>query len=77
MWLGSHIAVAMVKAGTAVAPIRPQAWEPPHATGAALKRQRQKQTNKKTKLQVWRMFSPSLYIHLKNNFALYLLASTF
>ena len=46
MWLGSHIAVAMVKAGTAVAPIRPQAWEPPHATGAALKRQRQKQTNK-------------------------------
>ena len=33
----------------AAAPIRPLAWEPPYATGAALektKRQKQKQTNK-------------------------------
>ena len=35
--LGSGIAVAAVSAG-AVAPIRPPAWEPPCATGAALKR---------------------------------------
>ena len=33
----------------AIAPIRPLAWEPPCATGAALKRQKDqnKQTNKK------------------------------
>ena len=30
----------------AAAPIRPLAWEPPYATGAALKRQKTKQTNK-------------------------------
>ena len=34
---------------TAGAPIRPLAWEPPHATGAALKRQKTK-TNKKHRL---------------------------
>ena len=40
MQLGSHIATA---------PIRPLAWEPPYASGAALekaKRQKTKQTNK-------------------------------
>jgi len=32
------------------APIRPLAWEPPHAVGAALKRQKMnKNKNKKTK----------------------------
>ena len=30
----------------AVAPIRPLAWGPPYAVGAALKRQKTKQTNK-------------------------------
>ena len=33
----------------AVAPIRPLAWEPPYAAGAALERQTNKQTNKQTK----------------------------
>ena len=33
----------------AVAPIRPLVWEPPCAVGAALKRQKTKQTNQKTK----------------------------
>ena len=35
LWLWSRPA--------AVAPIGPLAWEPPYATGAALKRQKQKQ----------------------------------
>ena len=35
---------------TAVAPIRPLAWETPHATGVALKRQKTK-TNKQTNKQ--------------------------
>ena len=30
----------------AVAPIRPLAWEPPHATGAALKRQKKPKKQK-------------------------------
>ena len=38
MWLGSGIAVA-------TALIRPLAWEPPYTAVAALKRQKQKQTN--------------------------------
>ena len=39
-WLRSHVAVAVVQAA-AVALIRPLAWEPPHAVGEALKRQKQ------------------------------------
>ena len=35
MHLGSGVAVAWP---VAIAPIRPLAWEPPHATGAALKK---------------------------------------
>ena len=35
MWLGSNIAVAVASAGATV-PIRPLAWEPPYAAGAAL-----------------------------------------
>ena len=34
----------------ATAPIRPLAWEPPYATGAALKRQTNKQINKVVKV---------------------------
>ena len=41
MWLRSCVAVAVVKAAAAApAPIRPLAWELPHATGAALKSKR-------------------------------------
>ena len=32
MWLGSRVAVAL----EATAPIRPQAWDSPHAEGAAV-----------------------------------------
>ena len=38
VWLRSGIAVAVAGA----APIGPLAWEPPYATGAALKRQKTK-----------------------------------
>ena len=34
----------------AAAPVQPLAWEPKHATGAALKGQKTKQTNKKTSI---------------------------
>ena len=49
--LGSGVAVALVLAGVgaATAPIRPLAWEPPYATGAALKRQKKKKRFKKKK----------------------------
>ena len=40
-WLGSDIAVAVVKAA-ATAPIRPLAWELPHAAGAALKKEKKR-----------------------------------
>ena len=40
-WLGSHVAVAVA----AVVPIRPPAWEPPYAVGAALKKTPQKFQN--------------------------------
>ena len=33
---------------TAVASIRPLAWEPPYATGVALEKDKNKQTNKQT-----------------------------
>ena len=49
MWLGSGIAVALAWAGSnslATAVIRPLAWEPPCAMGAALKRQKQKNKQK-------------------------------
>ena len=38
--LGSHVAVAVVQAGTAVAPTQPLAWDPPCAKVAALKRKK-------------------------------------
>ena len=34
----------------AVAPMRPLAWEPPHATDAALKRQKKKIKKKKSRV---------------------------
>ena len=39
LWLWRRLA--------AVAPIQPLPWEPPHAVGVALKRQKDKQTGKK------------------------------
>ena len=44
--LGSHIAVTLEKAG-GTAPIRPLAWEPPHASGVALEKTRQQQQQQK------------------------------
>ena len=38
LWLGRPVATA---------PIRPVGWEPPHAIGAALKKQKQKKNNNK------------------------------
>ena len=43
VWLRCRLAAAAL--------IRPLAWDPPHATGAALKRQKQKKTKKKEKKQ--------------------------
>ena len=40
-WLGSSIAVALGRPA-AIAPIGPLAWEPPYATGVALKRKGEK-----------------------------------
>ena len=48
-WLRSRIAVGLWHRLAATAPIRPVAWEPPYAMGAALKgQQTKKQTNKQT-----------------------------
>ena len=40
-WLGSGVAVLWCRPA-AVAPIRPLAWEPPHAADAALKKKKKK-----------------------------------
>ena len=45
MWLGSRVAVAVVLASGHNLNSIP-AWEPPYATGAALKRQKNKNSNK-------------------------------
>ena len=45
MWLGSGVAVTVAYRPAATALIRPLAWEPPYATGAALKRQKTKKKN--------------------------------
>ena len=37
----------------AIAPIRPLAWEPPYATGAALKRKQQQQQQQKPKKPIF------------------------
>ena len=37
----------------ATAPIQPLAWEPPHATSAALKRQKNKKIKRKKKTDEW------------------------
>ena len=47
-WLGSEVAVAL---------IRPLAWEPPQAAGAALKRKRKK---------AWKAFSPQPVHYIDN-----------
>ena len=41
MWLGSHVVMA-VEYLAATAPTGPLAWEPPYATGAALKKRQKK-----------------------------------
>ena len=48
MQLGSCVAVAMARP-VATAPIRPLAWEPPYATGAALEKAKDKKTKKRKK----------------------------
>ena len=45
LWLCSRLA--------AVAPIRPLAWEPPCASGAALKRKKKKKKKKKRKTTIY------------------------
>ena len=47
-WLGSPL-LWLWQRPVATAPIRPLAWEPPHATDAALKRQKEKKRKKKEK----------------------------
>jgi len=39
----------------ATAPIRPLAWEPPHAMGAALKSKKTKTKKPKTKTEIWKI----------------------
>ena len=46
MQLRSHAAVAVVQPA-AVAPIQPLAWEPPYATGIALKSKKKKKKERK------------------------------
>jgi len=42
-WLGSDIAVSLAQARpVATAPMRPLAWEPPYAAGAALEKTEKK-----------------------------------
>ena len=48
MWLGSHIITALVQAGGYSSTMSPSlgTWDPPHAVGAALQRQRKKEKEK-------------------------------
>ena len=48
MRLGSRVAVALARLA-ATAPIRPLAWEPPYAAGAAQEIAKRQKTNKQTK----------------------------
>ena len=45
--LGVQSDLLLLANTTAIAPIRPLAWEPPYAMGAALKRQKDKKKKKK------------------------------
>ena len=48
--LGSDLVLLCLWCRTAaIAPIEPQAWEPPYAMGAALKRQKDKKEKKEKK----------------------------
>ena len=49
MWLGSRVAVvvAVWRRLVATTPIRPLAWEPPYAAGAALEKKAKRQKKKK------------------------------
>ena len=62
MWLESGVAVAVGRPAAATALIRPLAWEPPYAPGAALKIQK---TKDKTKTKT---IIPSYYI-LSNSYS--------
>ena len=57
MWLGSHVAVAVVRPA-ATAPLRPLAWEPPDVVGAALEKTK-RQKNKK------RIIKNTLFCHIR------------
>ena len=63
MWLESGVAVAVASA-SAIAPIQPLVWEPPHAAGAALKK---KEINMDTlKVLSTDLFIGSLFMTAEN-----------
>ena len=69
MWLGSGVAVAVAWASS-YSRIRPLAWEPPYASGVALKdkkerrkerkKKKERKTERKTERQTERKYSLSL-----------------
>ena len=50
----------------AIAPIRPLAWETPHAEGAALKRQKKKEKKKKKKKEHFYNYKSTFSHHLSS-----------
>ena len=54
----------------ATAPIRPLAWEPPYAMGAALEKAKKDKTNKKNQHSVWVVFL--LFVWVSVWFGIYL-----
>ena len=57
MWLGSRVAVvvAVWRRLVATTPIRPLAWEPPYAAGAALEKKAKRQKKKERKERLSRV----------------------
>ena len=59
--IGSQVAVLWLWCWPATtAPFRPLAWEPPYATGAALKKKRPKKKKQKPVFFIWNLHSFSL-----------------
>ena len=50
-----------------VTPIRPQAWEPPCATGMALKKKKKKKMQTQTKTKRWYNHTGEYYSAVKRN----------
>ena len=61
MRLRSYVAMAWYRLAAATLPIRPLAWEPPYAVGAALKKAKKNRNKKKSYCE---------YLHPKDNFIL-------